>query len=311
MGEVYRATDTNLGRQVAIKILPDAFAADPERVARFEREAKTLASLNHPNIAAIYGLERSGGGTMALVMELVDGEDLSQRIARGGAIPLDEALAMAKPVADALEAGHEQGIVHRDLKPANIKIRADGTPKLLDYGLAKAMEPPGAMSAMAVSASQAPTITSPAMMTGAGVILGTAAYMSPEQARGKPVDKRADIWAFGAVLFEMLTGRRAFAGEDITDTIVSVISKEPDWPALPPSTSASVRSLLRRCLDKDPKRRLRDIGEARLALEGAFETTVPGTAAPAPAAPPRPLWRRPVPVVAAAVVAGAMVGAVD
>ena len=261
MGEVYRARDTKLGRDVAIKILPEAFAHDADRLARFQREAKTLASLNHPNIAAIYGLEESAGMT-ALVMELVEGDDLSQQIARG-AIPVDEALPIAKQIAEALEAAHEQGIIHRDLKPANIKVRSDGTVKVLDFGLAKAMEPTGAMSPVD---SMSPTITTPAM-TQAGMILGTAAYMSPEQARGKAVDKRADIWAFGAVLFEMLTGRRAFQGEDITDTIVAVISKEPDWAALPSTTPAGLRRLLSRCLKKDAKARLRDIGEARVQVE--------------------------------------------
>jgi len=282
MGQVYRARDTRLNRDVALKILPDVFAGDADRLARFTREAQTLASLNHPNIAHIHGLEESNG-LRALVMELVEGEDLSQRIARG-AIPLDEAIPIATQIAEALEAAHEQGIIHRDLKPANIKVRADGVVKVLDFGLAKAMEP---MSAMAAGVSMSPTITTPAMMTGVGTILGTAAYMSPEQARGRSVDKRADVWAFGAVLFEMLTSRRAFAGEDITDTIVSVVSKEPDWPALPPSTSASVRSLLRRCLDKDPRRRLRDIGEARLALESTFETAAPQTTSSAPSTAPR------------------------
>jgi serine/threonine protein kinase len=208
MGQVYRATDTKLKRQVAIKTLPPSLAADHERLARFQREAEVLACLNHPNIAAIYGLEE-GGGITALVMELVEGDDLAQRIARG-AIPLDEALPIAKQIADALEAAHEQDIIHRDLKPANIKVRADGTVKVLDFGLAKAMQPVGVASA---SVSMSPTITTPAMMTGAGIILGTAAYMSPEQARGKTVDKRADIWAFGCVLFEMLTGQRTFEGE--------------------------------------------------------------------------------------------------
>ncbi len=280
MGEVYEATDTNLKRAVAIKVLPASVAGDAERLARFQREAEVLAALNHPNIAAIHGLERSGA-TTAIVMELVEGPTLADRIAQG-AIPLDEALPIAKQIADALEAAHEKGIIHRDLKPANIKVRPDGTVKVLDFGLAKAMDPTSA----AASASVSPTITSPAM-TQAGMLLGTAAYMSPEQARGKTVDKRADIWAFGAVLFEMLTSRRAFAGEEITDTIVSVISKEPDWPALPSSTSASVRSLLRRCLDKDPKRRLRDIGEARLALEGTFQTAAPQTTVTAPSSAPR------------------------
>ena len=279
MGAVYRATDTSLNRQVAIKVLPDAFAQDAERLARFEREAKTLASLNHPHVAAIYAIERSAGVT-ALVMELVEGDDLSQRIARG-AIHVDEALPIAKQIAEALEAAHEQGIIHRDLKPANIKVRADGTVKVVDFGLAKVLE-----LAPASDLSESPTMTSPAM-TGMGVILGTVAYMSPEQARGTPVDKRTDIWAFGAVMFEMLTGRRAFAGEDIGDTIVSVLSKEPDWLALPSSTSASVRSLLRRCLDKDPKRRLRDVGEARVALENPFETAASETASSAPLSPLR------------------------
>src|SRR4051812_14240679 len=207
MGQVFRARDTKLNRDVALKVLPDSFASDPDRLARFTREAQTLALLNHPHIAAIYGLEESDG-VSALVMELVDGEDLSQRIARG-AIPIDEALTIAKQIAEALEAAHEQGIIHRDLKPANIKVRADGTVKVLDFGLAKAMEPVGSMAA---NHSMSPTITTPAM-TAAGIILGTAAYMSPEQARGKPVDKRADTWAFGCVLFEMLTRRRAFEGD--------------------------------------------------------------------------------------------------
>jgi Tol biopolymer transport system component len=263
MGEVYRATDTTLGRQVAIKILPDAFAADPERLTRFEREAKTLASLNHPNIAAIYGFERSPGAH-ALVMELVEGDDLSQRIARG-ALPLDEALPIAKQIADALEAAHEQGIIHRDLKPANVKVRPDGMVKVLDFGLAKAMDS-GAGDWGQGHASQAPTITTPAM-TNAGMILGTAAYMSPEQARGRVVDKRADIWAFGAVVYELLTGCRAFPGEDMTDTMVSVVSKEPDWDALPPSTPVTLRRLLTRCLKKDARTRLRDIGDARVQLD--------------------------------------------
>src|SRR5678815_5292500 len=217
MGEVYRARDTKLDRAVAIKILPEAFAADTDRIARFQREARTLASLNHPNIAHIHGLEESNG-TRALVMELVEGEDLAQRIARG-AIPVAEALPIAKQMADALEAAHEQGIIHRDLKPANIKVRPDGAVKVLDFGLAKAMEPTGAASP---SVSQSPTITTPAM-TQAGVILGTAAYMSPEQARGMPVDRRADIWAFGCVLYEMFTGQRAFEGQGVSETLARVI----------------------------------------------------------------------------------------
>src|SRR5467141_2762390 len=216
MGQVFRATDTKLKRHVAIKILPPSLAADHDRLARFQREAEVLASLNHPHIAAIYGLEESDGVT-ALVMELVEGEDLSQRIARG-AIPIDEALPIAKQIAEALEAAHEQGIIHRDLKPANIKIRADGVVKVLDFGLAKAMD----AGAGSTSLSMSPTITSPAM-TQAGMILGTAAYMSPEQAKGRAVDKRSDVWAFGAVLYEMLTGQRVFGGEDVSDTLANVL----------------------------------------------------------------------------------------
>ncbi len=273
MGQVYRVRDTKLDRDVAIKILPEAFAHDGERLARFTREAKTLASLNHPNIAAIYGREESGGMT-ALVMELVEGDDLSQRIARG-AIPIDEALPIAKQIAEALEAAHDQGIIHRDLKPANIKVRPEGTVKVLDFGLAKAMAPVGSVP----NVSQSPTITTPAMMTRVGVILGTAAYMSPEQARGKPVDKRADIWAFGCVLYEMLTARRAFAGEDVTDTMAFIITNEPDWNALPIETPPSLRRLLRRCLEKDLRRRLHDIGDARLEIEDTGHEA-PGDASP-------------------------------
>ena len=254
MGQVYRATDTRLKRQVAIKILPPSLATDADRLARFQREAEVLASLNHPNIATIYGVEESGGLT-ALVMELVEGEDLSQRIAHGP-IPLDEALPIAKQIAEALEAAHEHGIIHRDLKPANIKVRPDGTVKVLDFGLAKAMEPAGAMSP---ELSQSPTITTPAM-TQTGMILGTAAYMSPEQARGRTVDKRADIWAFGCVLYEMLTGMRAFPGEDITDTLAAVVRAEPEWSLIPKDISPTVFVYLRRSLQKDPKQRIGDTG---------------------------------------------------
>jgi Tol biopolymer transport system component len=279
MGEVYRATDTNLKRQVALKVLPAALAADTERLARFQREAEVLAALNHPHIAAIYGLEKSGEVT-ALVMELVEGEDLAQRLTRG-AVPLDDALPIARQIAEALEAAHEQGIIHRDLKPANIKVRPDGTVKVLDFGLAKALDP--ADSHSAGNQANSPTITSPAM-TMRGVILGTAAYMSPEQAKGKPVDRRADIWAFGAVLFEMLTGSRAFDGEDVTETIISVITKDPDWSRLPPSTPPAVMTLLRRCLEKHAPKRLPHIGVARLELEAPGP--VPGAAATPPAAAP-------------------------
>ncbi len=273
MGQVYRARDTRLNRDVALKVLPDSFANDPDLLARFTREAQTLASLNHSNIAHIHGLEESGG-VRALVMELVEGDDLSQRIA-GGAIPIDEALPIAQQIAEALEAAHEQGIIHRDLKPANIKVRADGTVKVLDFGLAKALGPDGGQQAggsrQGVALSESPTLISPAMMTGVGMILGTAAYMSPEQARGKTVDKRADIWAFGAVLFEMLSGTRPFDGEDMAETLGAVIHREPVWSRLPASTPASIRAVLQRCLQKDPKQRLRDIGDVRLALAGAFD----------------------------------------
>jgi eukaryotic-like serine/threonine-protein kinase len=266
MGEVYRARDTSLKRDVALKILPDSFATDAERLARFQREAEVLASLNHPNIAAIYGLEHANG-VKALVMELVEGEDLAERIARGP-IPLDEALPIARQIAEALEAAHEQGIIHRDLKPANIKVRADGTVKVLDFGLAKALEP---MSAVGADAMASPTITSPAMMTSFGVLLGTAAYMSPEQARGRPVDKRADIWAFGAVFFEMLTGRRLFAGDTVSDTLAAVLTRDPDWSKLPPTTPLGLRRLLEWCLHKNVARRLRDIGDASPTLQGLGE----------------------------------------
>src|SRR5262245_52968863 len=261
MGEVYRATDTNLKRQVAIKVLPASVARDAERLARFQREAEILAALNHPNIAHIHGLEKSDG-TVALVMELVEGPTLADRIAKG-AIPIDEALPIAKQIAQALEAAHEQGIVHRDLKPANIKVRPDGTVKILDFGLAKALEPTGAMTA---NLSMSPTMTSPAM-TQAGMILGTAAYMSPEQARGRPIDKRADIWAFGCVFYEMLTGQKPFEGETLTDTIAAVVKNEPDWRALPPRTPAAVQSVIAKCLRKDPEQRLHDIADGRLELE--------------------------------------------
>ena len=226
MGEVYRATDTKLKRQVAIKVLPESLAADPDRLARFQREAEVLASLNHPNIGHIYGLEESDG-TRALVMELVEGPTLADRIAQG-AIPLDEALPIAKQIAEALEAAHEQGVVHRDLKPANIKVREDGTVKVLDFGLAKLAAPDARGSGATAGVSQSPTITSPAMMTGVGMILGTAAYMSPEQAKGRAADKRCDIWAFGCVLYEMLTGRRLFDGATVSDTLAAVLRQDLD-----------------------------------------------------------------------------------
>jgi Tol biopolymer transport system component len=264
MGEVYRARDTKLDRDVAIKILPEAFAHDAERLARITREAKTLASLNHPNIAGIYGLEESG--ITALVMELVEGDDLSQRMAKG-AIPLDEALPIAKQIAEALEAAHERGIIHRDLKPANIKVRADGTVKVLDFGLAKAMDPAAGSSP---GGSMSPTITAPAM-TQAGMILGTAAYMSPEQAQGRPTDKRTDIWAFGVLFYELLSGQRLFDGNSTQSTLVQVLTKEPDLSRVP----VRARRLLARCLERDPARRLRDIGDAAAWLEPDLPLTPP------------------------------------
>ena len=309
MGEVYRATDTTLARQVAIKVLPTVFSQDPERLARFEREAKTLAALNHPHIAQIYGLEISSG-MRALVMEFVEGEDLSQRIARGP-IPLDDALPIARQMAEALEVAHEQGIVHRDLKPANIKVTPDGVVKVLDFGLAKLTQ----VQAVATPAhvTESPTITSPAMLTGAGMILGTAAYMSPEQAAGRPADKRSDVWAFGVVLYEMLTGKRAFDGGGVSETLAAVLRGEPDWDALPATTPAPIDKLLRGCLQKDRKERVPDIAVARfeikdaLAMRGASRLRAEGLVA---ATEPRPRWRRALPAAAAAVVTGALVGAV-
>lgn len=259
MGEVYRATDTRLGREVALKFLTDAFARDPERMMRFQREARVLASLNHPNIASIYGFE-DADGVRALVMELVEGPTLAERIARGP-IPPEEALPIARQVAEALEYAHERGIVHRDLKPANIKITPEGTAKVLDFGLAKALAPDEAVGDM----SNSPTLT--AAMTRAGIILGTAAYMSPEQAKARPVDRRADIWAFGCVLYEMLSGRKPFDGETVSDVLAAVLRTEPDWSALPAATPPAIGRLMRRCLIKDSKQRLRDIGEARIAIE--------------------------------------------
>ena len=293
MGEVYRATDSNLKRQVAIKVLPASVAGDAGRLARFQREAEVLAALNHPNIAAIYGLEKTPDFT-ALVMELVEGDDLSQRIARG-AIPLDEALPIAKQIADALAAAHEQGIIHRDLKPANIKVRSDGMVKVLDFGLAKAMDQGSGIGDQGSGgAANSPTITTPAM-TQAGMILGTAAYMAPEQAKGKPVDRRADVWALGAVLYEMLAGQRAFGGEDSTDLIAAVVSKEPDWTALPAGTPASIRTLLRRCLEKDRKRRLDSASAVGLELEEA--RIMPATFEPSTPAPRRSRALRPASIV--------------
>ncbi|HEV2349499.1 MAG TPA: protein kinase [Terriglobia bacterium] len=305
MGEVYRATDTKLGRDVALKVLPEAFARDAERMARFQREAQVLASLNHPNIASIYGIEESGS-TRALVMELVEGQTLAERIAgtrpltrpssgappspqdRGsggeGARPLppDEVLPIARQIAEALEAAHEKGVIHRDLKPANVKITPDGAVKVLDFGLAKALDP----DASRINISNSPTLTAAA--TQAGMIMGTAAYMSPEQAKGKGVDRRGDIWAFGCVLYEMLVGKKAFAGETVSETLAAVIKDEPDWSPWPDAIPPPVRELARRCLIKDPKRRLRDIGEARITLDEVMSGNAPTTASPNVVIPPAP-----------------------
>ena len=281
MGEVYRARDARLNRDVALKVLPEAFTADPERLARFTREAQMLAALNHSNIGAIHGLEEASG-RQALVLELVDGPTLADRIAQG-ALPLEEALPIARQIADALEAAHEQGIIHRDLKPANIKLRPDGTVKVLDFGLAKALERHDghASGASRPDVTASPTLLSPATMTSAGVILGTAAYMAPEQARGKAVDRRADIWAFGCVLYEMLTGRRAFEGDEVTDTLAGILRGEPSWSALPASTPRSIQRLVHRCLQKDPRQRLQAIGDARIEIAEAIS----GRSEEAPAAP--------------------------
>ena len=302
MGEVYRARDTRLKREVALKVLPESFATDPDRLARFQREAEVLAALNHPNIAAIHGLEQSND-IRALVMELVEGETLADRIAHGP-IRLEEALSIAKQIAEALEAAHEQGIIHRDLKPANIKLRPDGTVKVLDFGLAKLAETHGTPAAVM---SNSPTLTSPAMMTGVGMLLGTAGYMSPEQARGKVVDKHADIWAFGCVLYEMLTGKPAFEGDDVSEVLASVLAREPDWTVLPRELSPALGIVLRRCLHKDRKQRIRDIGDVSLALTGAFDTT-PVTAQAFEAR--RSLSRLAMPVAGALVLGGLLVAIV-
>jgi serine/threonine protein kinase/Tol biopolymer transport system component len=309
MGEVYRARDATLKRDVALKILPDGFALDPERLARFKREAQVLASLNHSNIAAIYGFEASttstssGRAVQALVLELVEGPTLADRIALGQ-IPVEEALPIARQIAEALEAAHEQGIVHRDLKPANVKLRPDGTVKVLDFGLAKTLEPEGTIRG---DATASPTITSPAM-TAIGLILGTAAYMSPEQAKGRQADKRSDVWAFGAVLYEMLSGQRAFQGDDVSDTLAAVLRQDVDLTALPASTPAPVRRLIARCLDRDVKRRLRDIGEARIVLDDPATLTSANARDADALRLPRPLWRRAIPGLLSAIAAGALAG---
>jgi serine/threonine protein kinase/Tol biopolymer transport system component len=307
MGEVYRARDTSLGREVAIKVLPDQFGDDVDRLARFEREARTLASLNHPNIAAIYGIETSGA-TRAIVMELVEGDDLSALIGAAKATPyvplsITDALAIARQIAAALEAAHGQGVIHRDLKPANIKVRSDGTVKVLDFGLAKAIDPSVSGAAKATPYAQSespPTMTSPAM-TAIGMILGTAAYMAPEQAKGRTLDKRADVWALGAVLYEMLTGARAFPGDDMTETIAAVVRGEPDWSALPRDLPPTLTAFLKRCLAKLPADRVQDIGDMRLALEGAFDG--PASSQSGPPADPTGSRRSSAPLMALAALA--------
>src|SRR6266852_4423270 len=282
MGEVYQAHDTKLGRDVAIKVLPEAFAHDPARLSRFQRKAKMLASLNHPNIAAIYGLEEDARRNY-LVMELVPGETLTERVKREGRIPVQEALAIAKQIAEALEAAHEKSIIHRDLKPANVKLTPEGKVKVLDFGLAKAF----AGDESGNDPSNSPTLSQAATMQ--GVILGTAAYMSPEQARGKAVDKRTDLWAFGCVLYELLTGKQAFTGEDITEILAAVVKTEPDWQPLPSATPTKIRDLLRRCLQKEKVLRLRDAGDARIEIQEAL--AAPVSLEPTADAPAQ-LWRR-------------------
>jgi len=291
MGEVYQATDSKLGRNVAIKLLPEVFAQDAERVARFEREARVLASLNHPNIAAIYGVEESGGRKF-IVMELVGGETLAEKIRRG-AVPLKESLEIATQITEALEAAHDKGIIHRDLKPANVKVTIDDKVKVLDFGLAKAFETPTSTSSL----TNSPTVSVDPTQT--GVILGTAAYMSPEQARGKPVSKSADIWAFGVVLYEMLTGRPPFQGEDASQTMASVIMQEPRFEGIP----ISVQRILKNCLQKDPKNRLRDIGDVWRLMEA--ELSPPGITATVPSSR---IWLRVSGWVGSGVLAGRITG---
>src|SRR5512143_2641632 len=272
MGEVYVADDLNLNRKVALKFLPDAFTGDPERMARFEREAKVLASLNHPNIAAIYGLEQAEGKRF-IVMELVEGETLAQRLSKG-ALPIDEALGICRQIAEGLEAAHERGVIHRDLKPANVMITEGDRVKILDFGLAKALSE----ETESIDSSHSPTLTE--AMTRPGVILGTAAYMSPEQAKGKSVDKRADIWAFGCILYECLTGKRALEGETVTEMLAAVLKSEPDWQALPAAAPRGIRFVLRRCLEKDVHRRFQNAADVRILVEDLPQTgESPATAA--------------------------------
>jgi hypothetical protein len=309
MGEVYRATDTRLKRDVAIKVLPAAFTEDRERLARFEREAQLLAQLQHPHIASIFGIEESGG-VRALVMELVDGPTLADRLEQGR-LSVDESLSIARQLAEALEEAHERGIVHRDLKPQNIKAAAEGKVKVLDFGLAKAMDPAAGSAASAADLARSPTIMNSPTLTAAhgtqlGVILGTAAYMAPEQARGGAIDKRADIWAFGVVLYEMLSGRQLFAGETVSDTLAGVLKTEIDWNALPTETPPAIRRLLRRCLERNPKNRLHDIADARIVLDDVASGRLEeGPVGRAERVEKRAVW----PFVAGAAAAGLALGA--
>src|SRR5512143_2397867 len=315
MGEVYRALDTRLGREVAVKALPAQFSRDPARLSRFEREARMLAALNHPAVAAIYGLEDLEG-TSFIVMELVPGQTLSEMLSRG-ALPLEESLRIARQIAEALEAAHERGIVHRDLKPANIKVTPEGRVKVLDLGLAKAFD------TKETGPESDPSLSPTLVLEGTqpGVVLGTADFMSPEQARGKSVDKRTDIWAFGCVLYEMLTGRRAFTGETVTDVLAGILTRDPDWNALPAGTPTRILELLTRCLQKDPARRLRDVGDARIEIEetlAQISSHPAGRPIPEPISEPvshpilagtpsRPA-RQALPIAAAILLAGAAVG---
>ena len=296
MGEVFRAEDTSLKREVAIKVLPEQFTKDPQRLARFEREAQLLASLNHPNIAAIHSFEHADE-VHFLVLELVPGDTLAERVGKG-AVPVEEALEVCRQIADGVEAAHEKGVIHRDLKPANVKVTPEGKVKILDFGLAKAFEEELPVSDI----SQSPTLTEE--MTRAGVILGTAAYMSPEQARGKPVDKRADVWAFGYVLYELLTAQRAFGGETVTDTLAKILEGEPNWDALPQTVPSIIRFVLSRCFEKEVKRRLQHIDGARILIEKALT----GSAMVSPVGVSSPsLWKRAIPwsiAVVAVLVAG-------
>ena len=312
MGEVYRAHDSKLNRDVAMKVLPESFLHDRDRLARFQREAHVLASLNHPNIAAIYGLEEAGE-VRALVMELAEGSTLADRIVQAP-IPLDESVIIARQIADALEAAHDQGIVHRDLKPANIKVKADGTVKVLDFGLAKAMEPAGmgetrSDPSAVPGLSHSPTITTPAM-TQVGTLLGTAAYMSPEQAKGRPIDKRSDVWAFGCVLYEMLTGHRAFAEDDVSETLAAVLKSEPDWTRIPSDAPQAIRTLIQRCLVKDRRQRVADISVAKFVLSelNHIGTRPASTTTSIAALPSRSRWQRLLPPIAAAALTGVIVG---